>query len=64
MEFKYRILLEPTLETYKVNNQEFTGDVETFNGILTVEAPDEAAADKIRQTYTDIRMWEKVTSED
>ena len=60
MEFKYKIVLEPTLETYKNNNQEFTGDVETFNGILTVEAPDEAAADKIRMTYTDIRMWEKI----
>jgi hypothetical protein len=60
MEFKYKIVLEPTLATYKENGQVFTGDEDTFNGILIIEATDEATADKIRMTYTDIRMWEKI----
>lgn len=60
MEFRYRILLEPTLATYKEHGMEFTGDTENFNGVLIVEAPDEDTADKMRMTYTDIRMWEKI----
>jgi hypothetical protein len=39
-------------------NVEF--DPEFFNGVLIVDAPDEETADKIRMTFTDIRMWEKI----
>lgn len=58
--YKYRAVVEPTLQTYKEHGMEFTLDESSFNGFLIVEAPDEATADKIRMTYTDIRMWEKV----
>lgn len=60
MEFRYKVMLEPTLETYKEHGLEFTGDKDLFNGLLIIEAPDEEAADKMRMTYTDIRMWEKI----
>jgi hypothetical protein len=31
-----------------------------FNAVLTIEAPDEDTADKIRMTVSDITMWEKI----
>jgi hypothetical protein len=58
--FKYRAVVEPTLEIYREHSMEFTLDEKSFNGFLIVEAPDEATADKIRMTYSDIRMWEKI----
>lgn len=64
MEFKYKVVMDKALDVYKEHGMEFTGDPETFNGVLTIEAPTEDAADKIRMTYTDIRMWEKIESED
>jgi hypothetical protein len=60
MEFRYKAVIGPTLETYKEHGMEFTADTELFNGLLVIEAPDEATSDKIRMTYTDIRMWEKI----
>ena len=61
MEFyRYRAVVGPTLETYKEHGMEFTLDEKSFNGYLIVEAPDEDTADKIRRTYTDTRMWEKI----
>jgi hypothetical protein len=58
--FKYRAVAEPTLEIYREHGMEFTPDEKSFNGFLLVEAPDEDTADKIRMTYSDIRMWEKI----
>jgi hypothetical protein len=63
MEFKYKAVIGPTLDTYKEHGMEFTADEELFNGLLIIEAPDEETADIIRMTYSDIRMWEKVVSE-
>lgn len=60
MEFKYQAKPDFALEFYKENGQVVTFDTELFNGVLIVEAPDEATADKIRMTITDTRMWEKV----
>jgi Lon protease-like protein len=39
-------------------------DPELFNGVLVVQAPDEETSDRIRSTFTDIRMWEKVEDEE
>lgn len=60
MEFHYKAVIEPTLQTYKEHGLELSIDHALFNGLLTIEAPDEDTADKIRMTYTDIRMWEKI----
>lgn len=61
MEFKYQAQPDFALEFYKQNGQTVTFDTDLFNATLTVEAPDEATADKIRMTITDIRMWEKIS---
>jgi len=47
------------LDTYAENGMTLSFDPELFNGVLTIEAPDEDTADKIRMTFTDIRMWQK-----
>ena len=60
MEFRYQVVMDKALEVYKEHGMEFTGDQDTFNGLLIIEAPDEDTADKIRMTYTDIRMWTKL----
>jgi hypothetical protein len=60
MEFKYQAQPDFALDLYKENGQTITFDTELFNATLIVEAPDEATADKIRKTITDIRMWEKI----
>jgi hypothetical protein len=60
MEFKYRAIAETAIKTYEDHGMTFTPDLSLFNGILTLEAPDEDTADKIRMTYTDTRMWEKI----
>jgi hypothetical protein len=60
MEFKYRATPDFALELYKENGQTASFDLDLFNAILTIEAPDEDTADKIRITITDIRMWEKI----
>jgi hypothetical protein len=59
MEFKYRATPDFALEFYKENGQAVTFDVGLFNAKLSIEAPDEETADKIRMTITDIRMWQK-----
>ena len=59
MEFKYHATSEFALEFYKENGQAISFDVDLFNATLSIEAPDEDTADKIRMTITDIRMWEK-----
>ncbi len=61
MEFKYQALPGFALDLYKENGQTVTFDTELFNATLVIEAPDEATADKIRKTITDIRMWEKIS---
>jgi hypothetical protein len=58
--YKYRIIPAAALETYSENGMATTFDVETLNGELSITAPDEETADKMRMTYTDIRMWERV----
>jgi hypothetical protein len=60
MEFKYRATPEFALELYKENGQTASFDLDLFNATLTIKAPDEDTADKIRMTITDIRMWEKI----
>jgi hypothetical protein len=59
MEFRYIATPEFALEFYKENGQIVSFDVDLFNAKLSIEAPDEETADKIRMTITDIRMWEK-----
>ena len=61
--FTYRALRSESLDTYEENGMELTFDPDLFNGVLTIEAPDEETADKIRMTYTDIRMWERVSDD-
>jgi hypothetical protein len=58
--YKYRIIPAAAVETYRENGMITTFDEETLNGVLIINAPDEDAADKMRMTYTDIRMWERV----
>lgn len=61
--YTYRALRSSALDTYEDNGMTLSFDPELFNGVLTIEAPDEETADKIRMTFTDIRMWEKVDGE-
>lgn len=58
--YTYRALPESALATYAENGMTLTFDEALFNGLLVIEAPSEEIADKIRMTYTDIRMWEKI----
>lgn len=59
MEFSYVATPDFALEFYKENGQVVSFDTDLFNAKLIIDAPDEATADKIRMTITDIRMWEK-----
>jgi hypothetical protein len=59
MEFRYNASPDFALAFYKENGQTVSFDVDLFNATLTIEAPDEDTADKIRMTITDIRMWER-----
>jgi hypothetical protein len=59
VEFKYRATPDFALALYKENGQTVSFDLDLFNAILTIEAPDEDTADQIRFTITDSRMWEK-----
>jgi hypothetical protein len=61
--YTYRAVRSSALDTYAENGMTLSFDPELFNGVLTIEAPDEDTADKIRMTFTDIRMWEKVDGE-
>jgi hypothetical protein len=58
--YLYKVIPSVALDFYKQNGMEAQFDAELLNGTLTIEAPDEETADKIRMTYTDIRMWEKI----
>lgn len=58
--YKYRVIPTVALEFYRENGMTTSFDEETLNGVLTIEAPDEETADKMRMTYTDITMWEKI----
>jgi len=60
MEFKYRATSDSVLKFFKESNQTLFFDIALFNAVLTIEAPDEDTADKIRMTVSDITMWEKV----
>ena len=59
MIFNYRATPEFALAFYEENGQTISFDIDLFNATLSIEAPDEDTADKIRMTITDIRMWEK-----
>jgi hypothetical protein len=61
--YTYRVIREVALDFYKENGMEVHFDTELFNGVLSIEAPDEETADKIRMTFSDIRMWEKIEDE-
>jgi hypothetical protein len=58
--YTYKVIPEVSLDFYRQNGMEVQFDPELFNGLLVVQAPDEDTADKIRMTFTDIRMWKKV----
>jgi|TARA_R110000782_G_scaffold260361_1_gene351580 hypothetical protein len=58
--YKYKALLAPALETYLEHGMTVEFEEEAFNATLVIEAPDEATAEKIRRTITDINMWEKL----
>jgi hypothetical protein len=58
--YKYRIVPTAALKTYEEHGMTAEFDVETLNGELSITAPDEDTADKMRMTYTDIRMWERI----
>jgi hypothetical protein len=58
--YKYKVDQEIALAFYKENGMEVDFDPELFNGVLIVEAPDEKTSERIRSTFTDIRMWEKI----
>jgi hypothetical protein len=60
--YTYKATPELALQFYRENGMAVTFDESLFNGLLIIEAPDEETADKIRMTYTDIRMWEKAES--
>jgi type VI protein secretion system component Hcp len=63
MKFTYKAIPEVALQFYRENGMQVTFDESLFNGLLVIEAPSEEVADQIRMTYTDIRMWERVTDE-
>jgi hypothetical protein len=58
--YKYKVNREVALAFYKENGMEVHFDPELFNGMLIVDAPDEETSERIRSTFTDIRMWEKI----
>lgn len=58
--YKYRVIPSTALDTYEENGMAATFDIETLNGELIIHAPDEDTADKMRMTYTDIRMWQRI----
>ena len=57
--YTYKLVPSAALKTYEENGMTADFDVETLNGYLIVEAEDAETAEKMRMTYTDIRMWEK-----
>jgi hypothetical protein len=57
--YTYRVVPEVALAFYKENGMTLHFDTALLNGVLTIEAVDEATADLIRMTFTDIRMWER-----
>ena len=58
--YKYKVDQEIALLFYEENGMEVPFDPRLFNGVLIVEAPDEETSERIRSTFTDIRMWEKI----
>lgn len=60
IKYTYRALPDFALSFYRANGMTVAFDEGLFNGVLTIEAPDEDTADQIRMTFTDIRMWEKI----
>jgi hypothetical protein len=60
LEFKYRATPDSVLKFFNESGQKLFFDIELFNATLTIEAPDEDTADKIRMTVSDITMWEKI----
>jgi hypothetical protein len=57
--YKYKVNREVALAFYKENGMEVHFDPELFNGVLIVDAPDEETSERIRSTFTDLRMWER-----
>jgi hypothetical protein len=58
--YKYKVNREVALAFYKENGMEVHFDIELFNGVLIVEAPDAETSERIRSTFTDLRMWEPI----
>jgi hypothetical protein len=58
--YKYKVIADVALEFYKENGMEFGFDPSVLNGVLIVESPDEETSERIRSTFTDLRMWEKI----
>lgn len=61
--FYYKAKPDFALAFYRENGMTVSFDESLFNGLLVIEAEDEETADKIRMTFTDIRMWEKIEDE-
>jgi hypothetical protein len=60
MQFKYGATPDSVLKFFNESGQKLFFDIELFNATLTIEAPDEDTADKIRMTVSDITMWKKL----
>lgn len=58
--YKYRVIPAVALQSYEQHGMIATFNEELLNGELIIAAPDEETADKIRMTFTDVRMWEKI----
>jgi hypothetical protein len=58
--YTYKVIPEVALDFYRENGMELKFDSQVLNGLLVVQATDEDTADKIRMTFTDIRMWKRV----
>jgi hypothetical protein len=58
--YKYKIVSQIALQSYKENGMEVGFDPSQLNGVLSIQAPDEDTAELMRRTFTDIRMWEKI----
>lgn len=58
--FYYRVKPDVALSLYSKNGMTLEFNPMLMNGYLLIEAFDEATADQIRRTFTDIDMWERI----
>jgi hypothetical protein len=58
--FYYRIRPDVALAVYGQNGMTPDFNPALMNGYLLIETTDEDTADKIRKTFTDVTMWERI----